>query len=106
MRFAKVVFVVCLLFVASVSFASSKPSVGVAEFRNDTSAGWWYGGAGRDLAGMLTNELASTEKFRIVERDKLGPVLEEQDLAAAGRVNKSTAAKIGKLTGAQYLVMG
>ena len=106
MRFAKVVAVVCLLFVASVCLAESKPSVGVAEFRNDTSAGWWYGGAGSDLSSMLTNELAGTEKFKVVERAKLGHVLDEQDLGASGRVNKSTAAKVGKLTGAQYLVMG
>lgn len=91
---------------AGTAFASGKPTIAVSDFRNDTSAGWWYGGAGRDLAGMLTNELASTEKFRMVERDKLGAVLEEQDLAASGRVSKSTAAKVGKLTGAQYLVTG
>jgi curli biogenesis system outer membrane secretion channel CsgG len=85
---------------------SGKPSVGVAEFTNETSAGWWYGGVGNDLAGMLTNELASTEKFRMVERAKLGHVLEEQDLGASGRVSSKTAAKVGKLTGAKYLVMG
>jgi len=98
------------LFVSAVIvlplFASDKPSIGVADFKNDTSAGWWYGGAGSDLSGMLTNELASTEKFRVVERSKLEPVLEEQNLGASGRVKASTAAKIGKLTGAKYLVMG
>jgi curli biogenesis system outer membrane secretion channel CsgG len=91
---------------ATIAQASDRPTMGVADFRNDTSAGWWYGGAGRDLSGMLTNELASTEKFRMVERSKLAPVLEEQDLAESGRVAKGTAAKIGKLTGARYLVMG
>jgi curli biogenesis system outer membrane secretion channel CsgG len=106
MRFSKVAVAICLLFVASVSLAGSKPSIGVAEFRNDTSAGWWYGGAGNDLSSMLTNELAGTEKFKVVERSKLGHVLDEQDLGASGRVSKSTAAKVGKLTGAQYLVMG
>lgn len=106
MRFFRVVVAVCLLFVASVGLAASKPSIGVAEFRNDTSAGWWYGGAGNDLSSMLTNELAGTEKFKVVERAKLGHVLDEQDLGASGRVSKSTAAKVGKLTGAQYLVMG
>jgi len=55
---------------------------------------------------MLTNELAGTEKFRVVERSKLGHVLDEQDLGASGRVDKNSAAKIGKLTGARYLVMG
>jgi curli biogenesis system outer membrane secretion channel CsgG len=87
-----------------MAFGSDKPSVGVAEFTNETRASWWYTGVGSDLAGMLTNELASTEKFKIVERAKLGKVLEEQDLAEAGRVSKKTGAKIGKLTGAQYLV--
>jgi curli biogenesis system outer membrane secretion channel CsgG len=106
MRLARIVVAVCSLFVASISLAASKPSIGVAEFRNDTAAGWWYGGAGNDLSSMLTNELAGTEKFHVVERAKLGHVLDEQDLGASGRVDKGSAAKIGKLTGAKYLVMG
>jgi curli biogenesis system outer membrane secretion channel CsgG len=53
---------------------------------------------------MLTNELASTGKFRVVERNKLSSVLDEQDLAASGRISKSTGAKLGKITGARYLV--
>jgi curli biogenesis system outer membrane secretion channel CsgG len=105
-RYPRFLFGICVLFVSSVALASSKPSMGVAEFRNDTSAGWWYGGAGNDLSAMLTNELASTEKFQVVERAKLGHVLQEQNLGASGRVSKSSAAKIGKLTGARYLVMG
>jgi curli biogenesis system outer membrane secretion channel CsgG len=94
------------LLTAATVVASEKPSVGVADFRNDTSAGWWSGSTGSDLSSMLTNELSSTEKFRVVERAKLAPVLEEQDLGASGRVSKGSAAKIGKLTGAKYLVMG
>jgi len=94
-----------LFFVTMSLFAGDKPVLAVAEFKNETSAGWWYGGVGRDLAGMLTNELASTERFKLVERDKLDKVLDEQDLAASGRVNKKSAAQTGKLTGAQYLVM-
>jgi curli biogenesis system outer membrane secretion channel CsgG len=101
----KFVLLLSFLLLASTSAFAAKPVLGVAEFTNDTSAGWWYGGVGRDLADMLTNELAGTEKFKVVERAKLGPVLEEQDLAASGRVSKSSGAKIGKLTGAQYLVM-
>src|SRR5215210_6120999 len=104
MRTVKVVFIAAMLICATMAFGSDKPSVGVAEFTNDTTASWWYSDVGRDLASMLTNELASTEKFKIVERAKLGKVLEEQDLAEAGRVSKKTGAKIGKLTGAQYLV--
>ena len=91
------------LFVSS-AFAA-KPVLAVAEFRNDTSAGWWSSDVGNDLAGMLANELAGTEKFKLVERHKLGAVLDEQDLASSGRVKKSTGAKLGQMTGAQYVVV-
>ena len=106
MRARIVLFSLLVIVVSLPAFSSDKPSIGVAEFRNDTSAAWWYGGAGHDLSSMLTNELASTEKFKIVERAKLGHVLDEQDLGASGRVSKSSAAKVGKLTGAKYLIMG
>jgi curli biogenesis system outer membrane secretion channel CsgG len=103
----KCLVLMAVLLCVGVLNAAEKPSIGVADFKNETSsAAWWYGGAGHDLAGMLSNELQATEKFRMVERAKLGPVLEEQDLAASGRVSKGSAAKIGKLTGAKYLVMG
>jgi curli biogenesis system outer membrane secretion channel CsgG len=55
---------------------------------------------------MLTNELAATGAFSMVERSKLEHVLDEQNLAAAGRIEPGTGAKMGKLVGAQYLVMG
>ncbi|HYO76922.1 MAG TPA: CsgG/HfaB family protein [Thermoanaerobaculia bacterium] len=100
----KVTFSFLLLFIAANAFAA-KPTLGVAEFKNDTSAGWWSGGVGRELAGMLANELSGTGKFKVVEREKLDDVLEEQDLGDSGRISKSTGAKIGKLTGAQYIVV-
>ena len=100
----KTAFLLLVTILVAGTALAAKPSLGVAEFRNETSAAWWYGGVGDDLAGMLTNELVGTGKFKVVERSKLGPVLEEQNLAEAGRVSKKTGAKIGKLTGAEYLV--
>jgi curli biogenesis system outer membrane secretion channel CsgG len=97
---------VAAMFIAGTVMAADKPVVAVNEFKNETSAGWWYGGAGRDLADMLTNELQATGKFKLVEREKLAAVMDEQDLADSGRIKKGTGAKIGKLTGAQYIVTG
>ncbi|HRN60509.1 MAG TPA: CsgG/HfaB family protein [Chiayiivirga sp.] len=91
---------------AQAAVARDKPSIGVAEFRNESGAGWWGGGVGWELSGMLANELAATRSFSVVERSKLEAVLNEQDLGASGRVRAGTSAKIGQLTGAQYLVMG
>lgn len=89
-----------------VAAAQDRPSVGVIEFKNESGAGWWRGGVGWELSGMLSNELAATNSFRVVERSKLEAVLSEQDLAASGRVNPATGARMGKLTGADYLVAG
>jgi len=102
----KTVFAFLLIFITGTLMAAEKPVVAVNEFKNETSAGWWYGGAGRDLADMLTNELQATGNFKLVEREKLDAVLDEQDLADSGRIKKGTGAKIGKLTGAQYIVTG
>lgn len=94
------------LLASSTALAASKPVVGIADFKKTVSIGWWGGSAGRDLADMLANELMGTKKFRVVERQKLGAVIAEQDLAASGRIKKGTGAKTGELTGAQYLVTG
>ena len=92
--------------VAGVAFAD-KPVMGVTEFTNEVSGmHWWNPDVGWELSGMLTNELASTGAFSMVERNQLESVLNEQNLANSGRVAPGTGAKIGKLVGAQYLVTG
>ena len=91
---------------ASVVVAQDKPVIAVIEFKNESGAAWWRGGVGWELSGMLSNELAATGKFRVLERNKLESVMSEQDLAMSGRVDPSTGAKFGKLVGAQYLIAG
>ncbi len=83
-----------------------KPVLAVIEFENQSGAGWWRGGVGWELAGMLSNELSATGAFKVLEREQIRAVLDEQNLAASGRVAAGTGAKIGQLTGAQYLVTG
>jgi len=105
----KIILVIILsltLFTVSQGLAQEKPRLGVLRFTNDTRAGWWTGTAGRELQDMLAAELVSTKAFQVLERKELDAVLGEQDLGASGRVNKSTAAKIGKIKGAKYLVSG
>jgi len=104
--FIVLTFVLASTLLLSPVQAKDKPTIAVAEFQNQSGAGWWRGGMGWEIAGMVSNELASTGDFRVVERKKLQHVLREQDLAASGRVRRSTAAKMGRLTGAKYLVMG
>ena len=55
---------------------------------------------------MLTTEFAMNGQLRVVDRSRITELLKEQDLGASGRVDAATAAKLGKIVGAKYMVMG
>jgi curli biogenesis system outer membrane secretion channel CsgG len=102
----KFLFLLTITFFSGLVAAKDRPVVAVLDFTNDTRASWWQTDVGHELGGMLANELTSTGAFKVVERQRLDSVLGEQDLGASGRVNPATAAKMGKVTGAQYLITG
>jgi TolB-like protein len=54
----------------------------------------------------LINSLVSQKRFRIVERNRLDAVLEEQKLSLTDLVDKSTALRLGKLVAAKSIVTG
>ena len=58
------------------------------------------------MSEMLATALAQTNRFVLVERERLDKVIAEQNLALAGLVDESAAAEVGNLLGAQYVVMG
>lgn len=58
------------------------------------------------LQQMLLTELAQNSAMRVVDRSVIKNLLEEQNLGASGRVDPETAARIGKLVGARYVVTG
>ncbi len=84
----------------------TKPVLAVLKFQDETGVMPLQGGVGRVLTNILGTELAARAAFTVVERRKLAAVLEEQDLAQSGRLKPGEGARIGQLTGAQYLVMG
>ncbi len=56
------------------------------------------------IEAILSDVLLNTQRFRVVERTALDKVLKEQDLGATGRISKPSAAKFGKVLGAQFLI--
>ena len=102
-------------------YSGPKSRVGVLEVDNTSSAdsflvsGPWGEIASTSAAGqvpvngieaILTDALARTARFRLVERAQLNSVLAEQDLATSGRVAQPSAAATGNVLGAQYLIQG
>ena len=61
----------------------------------------------KGMADILINELAANNpNIRIVEREHIQAILEEQNLATSGRVDANTAVRVGKVLGARYMLFG
>ncbi|TCL64272.1 flagellar assembly T-like protein [Hydrogenispora ethanolica] len=69
---------------------------------------WWRNSwdVGKGISDELTTALVNTQKFRVIEREQIDKVLQEQRFGASGMVDSNTAARLGKILGVQYLVMG
>lgn len=88
------------------AYNGPKARIAVARFKDKTGKGWWTGEIGDGMADQVTTALFNTNRFIVLERQTLGDVLSEQDLGASGRVRQDTAAPIGKIEGAELLVVG
>src|SRR5437773_1708616 len=87
----------------------TRPGIAVLPFDNSGSYGQDkenFDALQKGIAGMLISELAANPAARVVEREEIQKLIEEQNLGPSGRVDAQTAAKIGKLVGARYVVLG
>lgn len=83
------------------------PRIAVLDFTNGTVVGAKEADALRAVLGItLAGALRKSGQFDVVERQQLANLLKEQDLGASGRVDEQTAAKIGKVLGARYMLLG
>lgn len=92
-----------------------KARLAVGEFQDKTAKGGWTGGwlgmfglrfkqIGDGMRDMLTTALFSTNRYIVLEREQLGAVLKEQDLATTGRIKKGTEAPTGEIYGAELII--
>jgi TolB-like protein len=65
-----------------------------------------YEGLGKGIADLLITDMASNPAMRVVERDRIQSILQEQTLVSTKSVDPQTAVRLGKLLGAQYMVTG
>lgn len=108
------VFVALMLVTGITAFptlGAEKYKIAVLPFDDGSIKGnerWWREDwdLGAGVSDEFVTALMDTQKFRLIEREQIDKVLQEQDFGAAGRVDSRSAAKIGKILGVQFLVMG
>jgi len=86
------------------AYNGPKARIAVLDFEN--KAGGSYGALGNGMSDMLATELLNTNRYIVLERQKLAGVLAEQDLARTGRTQPGTGAATGQVEGAELLVTG
>lgn len=83
--------------------AEAAPRIAVVDFdTNQYSAQL----AGAQLADYVVDELVNTGLFDVVEREKLQSIATELGFSGSGMVDPSSAAQMGRLLGAKYLLTG
>ena len=66
----------------------------------------FYKELGSGVADIFVTEAFRSQQFRITERAEIDKVILEQNLATSGRVDPDTAAEVGRITGAELIVLG
>lgn len=87
----------------------TRPGIAVMPFENGGS----YGQDAEDFEAltigiqqMLLTEFAVNDQLRVVERGRIKDLMGELELTRGGAVDANTAAQIGRLVGARYMVFG
>lgn len=80
---------------------SERPSVAI--FQMEDLAGT---GQASTFSTMIETAIASTNRFRVIERERLGRLLQEQNRARAGVVTSRNRGRVGGFEGVDYLIYG
>ncbi len=86
-----------------------RPGIAVLPFENGGSYGQDkedFTALEQGIPALLITSLQQNPAARVVDRSDIHQLLTEQNMAAEGRVDAATAARIGKLIGARYMIMG
>ncbi len=119
-RFFSLAVAACLALMplaAQEAGADKRPRVAVLDFPVAEGAweGWGPGGwqAGEKRISSALQELMITElmeagdgKIRLMDRQRLKTILEEQKFTNSGLVDESTAITMGKMIGVRYMITG
>ena len=103
----------CLMVLTATApaWAQGKIRIAIWEIENHAETSWWFHG---QMGGAVRNTLDTefsenrtlSDKFSVVERDKLNLIMKEQGLGASGALDPQTAAKVGKVLGVKYILVG
>jgi curli biogenesis system outer membrane secretion channel CsgG len=97
---------IACLSVATAGSAQTRPRIAVLGFENATASQIFGDQLGEAASDELTTQLVKSGAFSVIERRQIEDILAEQSMGMSGAVDAATAARIGKVLGVQYVLMG
>ena len=87
---------------SKVTQVGSRLSIAVLTFESNEGAQ----NLRESVTEKLITQLVNLRRFRVIERSALEKIMEEQKLGMTGFVDDKTAVKVGKLAGADVIILG
>ena len=89
----------------SLTGAAPRKTVAVLYFDNHTGKSE-YEPLGKGISAMMISDLSSVQEIQLVERERMQDVVKEMETQRTPYYDSSTAVKVGRMMGAQYIVVG
>lgn len=92
----------------SAASQDTRPTVAVLYFDNNSIGrdAADYAGMGKGVADLLITDLSAAANVRVVERERIEALLQEQNLAKQGQIDPATAVRLGRILGARHMISG
>lgn len=65
-----------------------------------------YDPLGKGIASMMISDLSAVQEIQLVERDRIQDLVKEMEVQHTKYFDSTTAVKVGRMTGAEYIVVG
>ena len=111
-RFARFISLAAVVAVAAPVVAQAqkegKPTVAILAFSNGSFGkdARDYDGLAKGIPAMLITDMQANPNIRVLEREQVQALVDEQKLVTGGQVDQATAVKIGKLLGVHHMIWG
>ncbi|TLN09733.1 hypothetical protein FDZ71_09875 [bacterium] len=103
-KFNCILAVAASVLLAASAFCADGPRIAVVKFTEKGDS--WSGHVGTAAEDWFVDALVNTKKFKVLERQQLQSLLNEQNFQLGGDVSAATAVQAGKIAGVQFMVFG
>ena len=86
-------------------YSAPRKTVAVLYFDNFTGKAD-YDPLGKGIASMMISDLSAVQEIQLLERDRIQDLVKEMELQHTKFFDSTTAVKVGRMAGAEYIVVG